>query len=176
MPDFDDIHTQLRRPFRPVYEQLCENLFDPTSASRKTLKGLRFILSHYGDESVTLIRRIAGGIEPFQSQPLLRTAYDWAALTRAIDRVAQHSKGSKRAIGLAVRASKQLAKDVRAGRSYPHLDVELTKRFMLNANDAEFADVVPSMQPTNDASQAVIDERLIELRPPIEDEAEYFAE
>jgi hypothetical protein len=175
MPDGDIIHAKLPRRYQKAYRQICEGQFCDEELAHGVLHALKKDIQRYGDEPQRLLKQAVTQLRQIPSEPLLKQTMDWSEESHKIDKLAQQSKGSRRAKELAIKACKEQLLELRCGEHSPDLLVEITTKYMRNVYVANFEELAPLAEHYNGLDQATFDARLESIRPYVDQEISGFA-
>lgn len=170
MPDGDKIHSRLSGRYQKPYLQICEGQYGAAELARDVARVLKRDLREYGSRPTECMARIAQELQQLPREPLLQATIDWSEQSRMIDRLAQQTKGNRRAIELVVQAGKQLLHELRYGRPVGNIDQALHERYVQNIYHANFEARIPLAPPPNGVPYETVAARLDDMRPHVERE------
>lgn len=169
MPDGDIVHPTISARYNNLYKQVDEGAGGEEDWAREAIRCLKKDLIEYGEAPIQLIEQATALFEGIESKLPQNIAIDWAQERRDIKDLAQQVLGSKRAIQLAVKACEQQLHTLRQEKDYAapcDFFREISKRYMLNVYDAQFASQAYRNPPRESSSDLnTIRSRLEKMRP-----------
>lgn len=175
MPDGDKIHPGLGYRHQSVYKQICEEVYSEEEIAHKELDALKKDLQNYGDAPIELIRQAV----TLFSQTLGPLLVDWNEINQGLEKIgqeiSQQTSAGKRGLSLALEACKKSLHGVRYGEQPADLGLKTIKNYMIRVYEAHFEGCIPLAHHYNNADPRMVDLKLREMRPHIEQGLEYFA-
>lgn len=173
MPDGDQVHPGLTRPYQKVYKQICEGQFNDESLAEEVIDALRCQLGKVGDKPAQVIARIAAHLDAISKQPLLT---NWREVSSEIEQIVAQGGISKRVSAQIIDASKGLLYAIRTGNEVSNFKIQLMEHTLNRIYTAEFEERVPMVHHHNGVSDRFIKSRLEAMRPHIEEKLSYLAQ
>lgn len=175
MPDGDKIHPGLGYRHQSPYRQICEEIFSEEEIAYNELAALRKDLQDYGDAPIELIRQ-AVTMYRHTLGPLL---VDWNEVNDRLEKIgqeiSQRTSADKRGLSLALEACKKSLHGVRYGEQSVDLGLKTTQNYMMGVYEAHFEGRIPLSHHYNNADPKMVNLKLHEMRPFIEQGLGYFA-
>jgi hypothetical protein len=173
MPDGDIVHPSLSPRFRQLYLQVCEGALLEDDLARKALLCLKKEVAVFGDEPLYLIAQHAAFLEDLFHRVQGGEEINWANERRMLKQQQQFVRGHQRALGLVVRAGEDQLSELEKRSHYylasPDYQRELTRQYLINVYDAQFAEPVatPLRPYVYQAEPDLVHQRLAAMRPDV---------
>ena len=179
MPDADKVHAGLGYRHQKVYKQLCEGVLPPREIAYTELNALRQVLKEYGNAPLSLIQQATVFLGLIPTEPLLRQAVNWGEKRRELEnlcqQISQKTRGNKRAMMLAEEACKEQLRRIQQDTAPDDLKLESITSYIQKVYEADFEERIPLGRHYNDADPDLVNARLEEMRPGIEEGIDGFA-
>lgn len=165
MPDGDRVYGGLTQEYEKPYEQVCEGHFSFEEIAHNLLAAVRGDIRRNGPAPIELLRQVADHLNQLPHEPLLKPTINWEQESRDIERLARQIHGPRRAIDIALDASKKYLRTFQYGHDKQEHDRMLLQGYMERVYEANFEGRVPLGNHPYGVDQAAIDERLEAIRP-----------
>ncbi len=178
MPDADRI-GKLSRRWTITFKKVYEGFYDHGEVADEIMKSLVKDIKDYGDSPIYLLKRASSRLQEIQNAPLFRSSHDWKEEDQFIRSLASgFHKSNQRAIDIAIKAFKDILHDIRHNNSfYGDCYEETCKRYIRRVYEANFTGKIPISSETNIIfDNKVVDEKLREIDPIINDKINYLSE
>lgn len=96
MPDGDRVHPRLAYHYQKPYKQICEGQFENKALAREVVRAMIKDIRKYGNDPITLIKRVADQLEQLPTKPHFAASIDWDEESRTIDKLSQQIYGIAR--------------------------------------------------------------------------------
>lgn len=176
MPDGDIVHDKLPRRYLKPYAELCEGKLTEDECIWSLLHPLKRDIQRAGNPLIQLAKRLASHVDRL---PVNDTEVDWKAASLALDReAAQYTGCFHRDTELLLNAAKNYLHSRRYGWDTGNESASeaIIERYIQGMYRANFEECVP-LTPKHHAgvSPAILNERLLAIRPKVHDAISYWA-
>lgn len=174
MPDGDEIHSGLTRPFQDLYAQLCEGHWETDTLVEKACQSLSNQIARYGDAPVLLGHNLATLLEQINN-----ASHNHAEVCDQIDFVSRSGEFniSPRGRDLMVSAGKSLLFDLQNGALINDIGEALCRRYCVNIYEQDF-DLRVQQQENHfkNADRQDVEERKAAIKPHVLRKCEKFSQ
>lgn len=177
MPDADKV-PGLGYRHQGVYKQVCEDVYSEEEVAYNELDKLRKDFQDYSDAPIELIQQAATILSQSHG-PLLKDLTDWGLIGRKLEKleqeISQRTSANKRGFTLALEACKDVLHCLRGGSVINNLELAIIKKYMSRVYESNFVACIPRAHHYRQADSRMVETKLREMRPFIEEGLSYFA-